>query len=823
VDLVVTAASPRALDRPRLATLAIYGTGIGLSAFLLFSVEPLVGRLVLPVFGGAPAAWATVLAFFQGILLLGYLYGHVSVTRLGVRRGAVVHVGVAIAVFASLLAAPADWATLRDASLPPAVNLLAILAITIGPTAFLLTATTPLLSAWYAAVRDTETPGAVDPYWLYALSNGASLAALLAYPLLFEPALGLTAQRALWTAGIGLFIVIVAADAVRVRVVVRPAARPADVAQPRANAAAGTANARADRIGNRRRLRWFVLAAIPTGLLTAVTTFIATDLVSAPLLWVGPLAIYLASFVIAFSGRGSRLVRWATICAPAAATLLWVPLGSSGVWPLVPLVAALHGRLAADRPATSHLTEFYLVLALAGVVAGAFVALVAPVIFPDVWEYALLVGSAVAALAVTLPSAARAARGEQPQDGQARTHRRALDFRPFVAGFRGRVGPYLVVAALLTLGLAGQGALAFQAGTRWLLVGGLILLLGGVPRFFALSTAVVLVLAVLVLPPTPLFRERSFFGVTIVLQSPDGERLEILNGTTLHGVQYLDTARRGRPATYYVQEGPIGDVFRRLRAQPPTATGGGPSVGIVGLGAGGLAAYSHAGDHWTYFEIDPVVVRVAEDPAYFTYLRDAATHPAIVVGDGRLELERVADGAHDLLVLDAFSSDAIPVHLLTVEALRDAMRTVAPGGLLAVHVSNRYYNLSPAVAAAARDLGLAALRRVYSPTPAGTEMGAIGSIWMVLAREPGLLAPLEGAGWAPVPVDGIAAITDDRPDILRFLFLWGEISGSGRQTGATALPPAGRPCGHHDFLAPVDDASHAARAHGGHRPAPRSG
>jgi hypothetical protein len=786
----MTAAPPRDIERPRLATLAIYGTGIGLSAFLLFSVEPLVGRLALPVFGGVPAAWATVLAFFQGILLLGYLYSHVSVTRLGVRRGAVVHVGVAIVAFALLLAAPADWANLRDASIPPALNLLAILAIAVGPAAFLLTATTPLLSAWYTAVRDAETPGAVDPYWLYALSNGASLAALLAYPLLVEPALGLTAQRALWTAGIGVFIAIVVAAAVRVWVVARSVARPGTVVEP-GRETAGTAGARADRIGNRRRLRWFVLAAIPTGLLTAVTTFIATDLVSAPLLWVGPLAIYLASFVVAFSGRGGTLVRWATICAPAAATLLWVPLGSAGAWPIVPLVAvelggyavvatALHGRLAADRPAASHLTEFYLVLALAGVVAGAFVALVAPAIFPDVWEYALLVGSAVAALAVTMPSAARAARGEQPQDGQARAHGRALDFSPFVAGVRGRVGPYLLVAVLLTLGLVGQGPLAVQAGTRWLLVGGLVLLLGGMPRFFALSTAVILVLAVLVLPPTPLFRERSFFGVTMVLPSFGGERLEILNGTTLHGVQYVDDARRGRPTTYYVEEGPIGDVFRRLRAQVAPATDAGRSVGIVGLGAGSLGAYSRAGDRWTYFEIDPVVVRVAEDPAYFTYLRDAPAHPEVVVGDGRLELERVADGAHDLLVLDAFSSDAIPVHLLTVEALRDAMRTVAPGGLLAVHVSNRYYDLGPAVAAAARDLGLAALRRVYSPTPAGEEMGAIGSIWMVLARDPGLLAPLADAGWESVPVDGIAAITDDRPDILRFLFMWDEIAGSGR-------------------------------------------
>jgi hypothetical protein len=799
VDLVVTAAPARADARPRLATLAIYGTGIGLSAFLLFSVEPLVGRLALPAFGGVPSAWATVLAFFQGILLLGYLYGHVSVTRLGLRRGAVLHVGVALLVLALLLAAPADWASLRSASIPPALNLLLILTVAVGPTAFLLTATTPLLSAWYAAVRDAETPGAVDPYWLYALSNGASLVALLAYPLVIEPALGLSAQRAAWTIGIGVFVLIVIAAAWRVRAtkrgregrteIVEPARAPAghaDVVAATIAAAEPAMQHAGERIDARRRLRWFTLAAIPTGLLTAVTTFIATDLVSAPLLWVGPLAIYLASFVVAFSGRGGTLVRWATIAAPAAATLLWVPLGSGGIWPIVALVAvelggfavvatALHGRLAADRPAARHLTEFYLVLATAGVVAGGFVALVAPVLFPDVWEYPLLVGSAVAALALTAPASARAIREAAAEQSP----RRAFDFGPFFAGARGRLGPYLVVAAVLLILLVGQGELAVQAGVRWLLVGALVLLVGGVPRFFGLATAVVLVLAVLVLPPAPLFRDRSFFGVTIVLPSPDGERLEILNGTTLHGVQYLDEARRLRPATYYVEDGPIGDVFRLLRAGAPPAAGvpeetaSGRSIGIVGLGAGGLAAYGEPGDAWTYFEIDPVVVRVAQDPAYFTYLRDTPSPPDVVVGDGRLELERVADGTHDLLVLDAFSSDAIPVHLLTVEALGDAMRTVAPDGLLAVHVSNRYYDLGPAVAAAARDLGLTALRRVYAPTPAGEEMGAIGSIWMVVARDPALLAPLQGTEWSPVNVEGIAPITDDRPDILRFLFLFG--------------------------------------------------
>jgi hypothetical protein len=756
-------------SRPLGATLAIYGTGIGLSAFLLFVVQPLVGRLALPVFGGVPAAWATVLAFFQGVLLLGYLYGHVSVTRLGLRRGALMHVVVAAVAVALLVVAPADWATLRVEGMAPGLNLLLILLVAVGPAAFLLAATTPLLSAWYAAVRDAETPGAVDPYWLYALSNAASLAALLAYPLLLEWTVGLSAQRALWTAGVAVFAVVAAAAAWRVRRSVAPGEH--DARASKADAPGPEASAPIDW---RRRLRWFVLAAIPTGLLTAVTTFITTDLVSAPLLWVGPLALYLLSYVVAFSGRGTRLVRLANGAGPAAATLLWVPVATGAIWPTLPLIAvvlgsygvvatALHGRLAADRPAPARLTELYLVIALAGVTAGAFVALVAPAIFPDNWEYPLLVGLAVAALALTVPPAGADDDELRPRTGP--------DLGPHIAGALGRAGPYVVVSALLALALVGRDQVTFEAGLSWLAIGGIVLVLGGVPKVFVAATAAVLVLAVLVLPPAPIFRERSFFGVSTVVPGPNGDRLELLNGTTVHGLQYLDEARRNRASTYYVEEGPLGDVVRLLQERPADPARPGASVGVVGLGAGEIATYSRAGDRWTYYEIDPVVVRVATDPLLFTHVSDAAVPVAIAVGDGRLELERVPDATHDLLVLDAFTSDAIPAHLLTVEALRAAMRTVAPGGLLAVHLSNRHYDLTPAVAAAARDLGLTALRRIYAPSEEVAADGGIGSVWMALAREPGDLAPLAAAGWEPVPSDSVAPITDDRPDVLRFLLV----------------------------------------------------
>nr|MBA2381799.1 hypothetical protein [Chloroflexota bacterium] len=392
----VAATAPRRRWLPSSTVLA-FGGVIGWSAFLLFSVEPLIGRVVLPVFGGTPAVWATTLFFFQAVLLLGYLYGHLSVTRLGLWRGALLH-GVLLAVAAvALLVAPARAADLRNPAIPDVINLVGMLAATIGLPAFVLTTTTPLVSAWFAAVRSSggeaagEGAAADDAYWLYALSNAGSLLALLAYPFVVEPRLGLSAQRGVWAAGFvlfGLAILAVAWWATRRVGSWAPTDEAVSQSTSMATVAAPTW---------RRRLTWLLLAAVPSGLLSAVTTFIATDLVSAPLLWLVPLAIYLVTFIIAFSARGRRLVPAAIVAAPAAVTLMWVPYGSAGGWPILPLVVlmygglgvvatALHGRLALDRPEPARLTEFYLVVSIGGALASAFVALLAPVLFPGVWE-----------------------------------------------------------------------------------------------------------------------------------------------------------------------------------------------------------------------------------------------------------------------------------------------------------------------------------------------------------------------------------------------------------------------------------------------------
>jgi SAM-dependent methyltransferase len=747
--------------RPALASLPAaipFGLTIGLSAFLLFSVEPLVGRLVLPVFGGAAGVWATVLAFFQAVLLLGYLYAHLVATRLSVRAGVVLHLGLAAAATVATIAAPARLVDVQLGGLPTLVGLMVLLTLTIGPAAFVLTSTTPLMSTWYARVRRAADPdaSAADPYWLYALSNGASLIALLAYPFVLEPNIGLTAQRETWAIGFGLLMVALVVAALRYLASVAPAAQ---VATPAGETMPGRRSTELDR---RRRARWLLLSAVPAGLLSAVTNFVTTDLISAPLLWVIPLAVYLASFVVAFSARGrARVVPMALTFAPAMATLMWVPLGSAAGWPIVPLLAieyvglavlavALHGRLAGDRPAPGHLTDFYLTMSLGGALGGTFVAVVAPIAFDGVWEYPLLIVGALAGLALT-----------SPRDASLPTRTRRPSAR-LVSGIRARMLPYALAAAGLIAIMANDQALAFEAGIRWLLVGGLVLLVGGVPWFLVVTTGLVLVLATFVLPQAALFRDRSFFGVVGVYRDRDATTL--LHGTTVHGQQWLDPARRNDPSSYYARSGPIGDLFAAFDEAHPT----GGAIRVAGLGAGSLAAFTRAGDRMVFYEIDPIVAEVAANTRYFTYLADAPGAIEVRIGDGRLLLGREPDGTLDLVILDAFSSDSIPIHLITEEALADAARALRPDGLLVVHVSNRYYDLGPVVAASADRLGLAILERQYAPAPEDQAAGAGISHWMVLGRSAGQLAPFVDRGWLR---PGVAdqPFTDDFADLLHHL------------------------------------------------------
>ncbi len=570
---------------------------------------------------------------------------------------------------------------------------------------------------------------------------------------MLEPVFALSALRLAWVVGFVVLALLLALCGLLVSASSKPARSVGEAAAVEGDIPSAAALSRS------RVATWLLWSAVPSGLLLAVTNFITTDLISAPLIWVGPLAVYLLSFVVVFSPRASRLVRPATIVAPAAITLLWVPFGSVGGWPVLPLVllelaalcvvaVALHGRLAADRPPASGLTAFYLVLSAGGVMGGAFVAVVAPLLFPGIWEYPLLLVAALVGLAVGVGRPSAGAR------------------RPFVrlvAGAPARLGPFLAVAVITIVVLTLDRSIALQAAFRWFLVGGLVLLVGAQLRFLALSTGLVLALAVLVLSPPTVFQARSFFGVVQVLRPSSQDVTVLMNGTTVHGVQWRAAYRQSEPASYYVRSGPAGDVFRAVDGAASSR-----SVGVVGLGAGGLAAYDQPADRFTFFEIDPVVIRVASDPTLFTYLSRASQPPSIVLGDARLSIEAAPSATYDLLVLDAFSSDAVPVHLLTTEALTDDIRVLRASGTLTAHLSNRYYDLVPAVAAALRDMGLEPLVREYTPSAQEAGDGAVPSRWLAATRDPAVRTSLLAAGWHAAPLGG-AALTDDHPDILRLL------------------------------------------------------
>jgi SAM-dependent methyltransferase len=642
-----------------------------------------------------------------------------------------VHLIVAAAMVVATFLGPTSATHLRDANMPEALNVLMALLVICGPPSFLLASTTPLLSAWFAGE-------ARDAWWLYAASNAASLLALIAYPFVLEPFMPLSVQWVALRFGLLAFV------AVLTFIVFT---RRSDTA---VHAAAALPRTRA--LGWRRVARWLFLAFVPAGLLTATTSFLTTDLVSAPLIWIGPLAIYLASFVVAFSERGRRVLPVVDRLVPAAATLLWLPYVAPVGWPVVPLVViilgsfavlatAVHGRLAQSRPESEHLTHFYLLLSLAGVIATALVGVGAPMLLPDIYEFPALLVFALVALAM----AGRTTVGDVLR-------------KPLVAAREvvARLIPYGAVGALLVsfTGTADAGVMAL------LTLGGMVVVFALTPRILVPMTIVAMLAALVALSAMPgateLFIGRSFFGVSKVVNVDGQQRL--YSGTTLHGVQFTD-ARSADPTTYYAAASPLGDVFAELRTRSAAA-----DIGVVGLGAGVVAAYAETADRLTYFEIDPLVVQLASDPHYFSYLTDSPAQIEIVLGDGRLTLADEPAASFDVLVLDAFSSDSVPPHLLTAEAIVSYLRVLRPGGVLAFNLSNRYYDLAPAVAATARSLGFEAQVRAFEPSAEQVARHAVtASVWLVIAPN-----GFDVAGWSVVTQPG-PVLTDDYPDLLRVL------------------------------------------------------
>ena len=717
----------------------LFAATILAGSFLLFLVQPMVARMALPRLGGAPNVWNSAMLVYQALLLGGYAYAH-ALSRLPIGRQAAIHLvllalaGLTLPIALPELAPPAPG---REALWVPW-----LLLLTIGPLFLVLSAQAPLMQRWFGA-----HPRAGDPYPLYAASNLGSFAGLLAYPLLAEPLLPLDTQSFAWALGYAALILLVAATALARRWL------PAEAPSPAAFAGAPGAAP-----GVRRVALWLALSAVPSGLMLSTTTYLTTDIFAMPLLWVIPLGLYLLSFSIAFAARRSAaqtltLLAPLVLCADGAIAMIASQrpsmLAAAASLVLLFVVAvALHARLYETRPEPARLTQFYLVLAAGGALGGLFTALVAPLLFDWTWEHPLLILAAAALLPLGAWSGLLGRLFADP-----RARRLALVLLLFAVF----MGATWLQRRILSDPAWGPGELAVFG----LLVVATIVLAARRWAYVAACTALLAALGGLLQLQLSFegARSRSYFGVYTVRDDEHGDRV-LMHGTTLHGRQ-REHGRSTAPTTYY---GPDSGVGRAMLAAE-RLYGPGARIGVVGLGVGTLACYRRPGQSWTFFEIDPEVLAYSQR-GDFTFLERCAPQAPVVIGDARLELAEVAPASFDLLAVDAFSSDAIPLHLLTEEAHRVYFRALAPEGLLLVHISNRFVDLEPVLAALARDAGLAAAAREDE----AAHDSLSGSHWVALSRDPAKLAALtREPGWRPLAPPAAEVWRDDYASILPHL------------------------------------------------------
>jgi hypothetical protein len=664
----------------------LYALTILVSAFLLFQIEPIIAKTILPWFGGSANVWTTCLLFFQIVLLLGYLYAHAVVRYLRPKAQAMLHIGL---LAASLLVLPvvpaAAWKPIGNED--PVFRILGLLAVTIGIPYFLLSTTGPLVQAWYA--RRYE--GAI-PYRLYALSNAGSMFALIGYPVLVEPAFATRLQAMGWSVGYAAFIALCGITAFSVR----------NYSGKEASAEAEIPAQAPDR---KRQLWWILLPACASVLLLALTNFLSQDVAAIPFLWVLPLSLYLLSFILCFDKEGwyrrSAFLKFFAIALVSTAYGIRGSEEGLSVKGAIPLFCAnlfifcmvCHGELVKLKPHPRYLTSFYLMISAGGALGGIFVGLVAPNLFPGFFE--LQIGLGATAVLVVLR-------------------------------FRQRTRQWAAVAVATLCFLTYLGV---QIGN---------------------STKGVRVMA------------RNFYGgLTVVDQDkpPDTVRIE-MHGTINHGQQYLDPRRRDTPISYFSRNSGAGMAIREAWDRGPNR------VGVIGLGAGTLAAYGRPGDSYRFYEINPMVIQLAR--SQFTFLRDCKAQVEMVLGDGRLSLAREPSQQFDVLVLDAFSGDSIPVHLLTIEAFELYFRHLKPAGVLAVHVTNKYLALAPVVHRIAEALGK---QDRLLEDPGNRSAAIFPSSWVLVSGRAGVFNQPAIHGVAK-PVEGRPRLriwTDDYSNLFQIL------------------------------------------------------
>lgn len=765
-DETVRPAAPGKVSPAGMSLVVLFTATSFMSALLLFSIQPLFAKMVLPVLGGSPSVWAVALCFFQGALLAGYCYAHLLNRLVAARAAGFVHIAVCgLALLALPIAVPAGWSEPPPGD--PYFWQLGLFSVAIGMPFLAVAANAPLLQAWFAA---TGHPDGRDPYFLYAASNLGSLIALLGYPFLLEPAFGARALASAWTGG---FVALMAALAICFLALRSRTAGALPTAE-QAMGAAGEAPTWS------RRLGWVGLALVPSALLTAFTTHISTDVASAPLLWVLPLALYLLTFVIVFRERAlipMRLLLALQLAAVIVALLQlsqsrhdgWLISSATGVAVFFTSALVAHRTLYDLRPAPRYLTEFYLWLSLGGVLGGLFAALVAPRLFSEVLEYPLLLALTLAcrpgALSVSL----------RDRDELLRlwllvaSGLLAIYWVPWLteqlpAGMEGVAGSVLEWADTLVTrwGVAALLTLAFAIL--------LLVFLRHPPRQAILGLLMFLSLASL---PSGVKRgdaERSYFGVYRVSTSNDGDFHILTHGTTLHGAQRIrDDSGAYRddltPTTYYHPKSPMAQTILRVRERLE-GEGRQGRYGIIGLGTGSLACYAQQGERWRFFEIDPLVVKIASTPERFSFLHHCQPQPDIVVGDARLTIAKEPAESFDLIIVDAFTSDAVPVHLMTAEALRLYASKLAPDGIVLLHISNRYLDLE-SVLAATLPLAPELHGLILSDDEADGSYASTTSTVAIFSKSAGVIDGFRGMDEAyELESTGLRGWTDDFSDIL---------------------------------------------------------
>ena len=732
-------------DKPFISPVILFAGTLFISAMLMFVLQPMFGKLLLPLLGGTPAVWNTCMVFYQTLLFGGYLYAHWLTTRSGNQRQIQIHTALMIfSLFALPVALPLDANPPSEGN--PTFWLIWTLFLAIGLPFFVVSATAPLLQKWFSQLGHRSSG---DPYYLYAASNAGSLLALLSYPFFLEPTIGLVNQRLFWSVGYGLLCALIIVCAIALW-----RSRPEFDADDALNNQADEIEAPS----LKQQLHWMALAFVPSSLLLGLTQYISTDIAAVPLLWILPLTIYLLSFILVFSKWADRIHPLMVSLQPA---VLLVFIAYSFINPAVLpywldlilhcvafflAVMVCHGELAKHRPHPQYLTRFYLIMSFAGMLGGLFNTFVAPFVFNAVYEYPIMIVA-------------------------------ALLLRPGFFNGRWFLQP-LFPGLVLVLGLG----IYLGSDNLWDyldIIGGALILLAGLtysvrhsPLGLGLLTAVILIfsLGLHSLASSTLYQERSFFGVLSVRETviaDENQRPEkvheLYHGTTKHGAERLTAANITTPLTYYSRPGPIGQLFAEFDAENQNWR-----IGSVGLGAGALACYNKPGQDWRFYEIDPLVVKVAQDPTWFHYLERCNKQAAMIIGDARLSLIKEPDQSFDLLIMDAFSSDAVPTHLLTREAMQLYFSKLKDDGLLAFHITNRHLALKKVLADHVNSLQLSGLLQEFNPEEAAPLV--VATDWVVMTKNPQRLERLRQSRlghWQKLPLTfGLKPWTDDFTHII---------------------------------------------------------